>query len=811
MLLRHLALLLVPLLPATAEPAASAAPAPLPPALIPDATIEHVFRTAAAKFSAHDRLHADKTAYPDEAKGARWTTVGPANWVAGFYPGSLWFLYEYARDQRWPDAPAWRALAETWTAGMTDQQYNTDTHDTGFMIFDSFGNGYRLTENPAYLPIIHRTAQSLSTRFLPATGTIRSWGKISDIKGFNTIIDNMMNLELLVWSSRHGGTLPSGTPEDLLAIATRHADRAIEVFFRPDASTYHVVHLDPATGAIVRRRTAQGKADESTWSRGQTWAFNGFAYMAEATGRTTYLDAARRAADYYLAHLPADHVPPSDFASELTGLEFKDTSAAGVAACGLLRLARLVPEPADRLRYHQAAERTLAALTAPPYFSDSPEKASLLVYSARNYHPDPAHRLTNTSLIFGDYYLLEALLDYRRATAPASSHPSAAPLPTGPEQRAAAVALVDRIATPVLSAGAARELKKLLPVRPYEKKRAAYTHLEAVGRALAGIAPWLELPPDETPEGLIRARLAADAVRTIASITDPASPDYLNFSRDYQPLVDAAFLAHALLRAPTRLWEPLNPAERTNLVAALQATRTIKPFESNWLLFSATVEATLWRFTGECNREPIAYALERHEAWYVGDGTYGDGAEYRADYYNSFVIQPMMLAVLDACAAKGDPLAENLPRILARARRHASIQERQISPEATFPALGRSITYRTGAFQHLADMALRRQLPDDISAPAVRSALHALSARIFAAPGTFDTEGFLLPGLAGDQPALRENYIATGSLYLCLTGFLHLGLPATDPFWTAPSAPWTQVRLWSGENLPADQAYKGRK
>lgn len=416
MLRRLLALALLPL----ASLYAAEAPA-LPPASISDATIDHVFRTAAAKLSAHDRLNPEKTAYANDAKGARWTTVDAADWVSGFYPGCLWYVFEYARDRRWPESPSWRALAESWTNGLAGQQYNTHTHDTGFMIFDSFGNGYRLTGNPAYLPIIHRTARSLATRFLPSGGVLRSWGDVSDKRNFNSIIDNMMNLELLVWSARHGGSLPGGTAEDLLAIATRHADRSLELFFRPDASTWHIVYLDPANGALLRRLTGQGKSDDSTWSRGQAWAVYGYAYMAEATGRPAYLDIARRAADYYLARLPGDHVPPSDFDSELAGLEFKDSSAAAIAACALLRLARLVPEPADRHRYHLAAERTLAALTAPPYFSASPEKASILLYSARNYHPEPSHQLTNTSLIFGDYYLLEALLDYRRATTPAGS------------------------------------------------------------------------------------------------------------------------------------------------------------------------------------------------------------------------------------------------------------------------------------------------------------------------------------------------------------------------------------------------------
>lgn len=368
-----------------------------------------------------------------------------------------------------------------------------------------------------------------------------------------------------------------------------------------------------------------------------------------------------------------------------------------------------------------------------------------------------------------------------------------------------------RIATPVLDAGAASELKKRLPVHDFEKDRAEFTHLEAVGRSLAGIAPWLELGADTTPEGQLRGALAAKAVRTIASITDPASPDYCNFTKGAQPLVDAAFLAHALLRAPKTLWGALNAEEQTRVVTALKSMRAIKPVESNWLLFSATIEAALWRFTGECNREAIAYALERHDQWYKGDGSYGDGPDYRWDYYNSFVIQPMMLAVLDVCAEKNDPLTAMQPRVLARAQRYAVVQEHLISPEGTYPVIGRSCAYRLGAFQHLADVSLRRQLPKQLDPAAVRSALTAVARRLFEALGTFDGNGFLRIGVVGHQPSHREGYIATGSLYLCLTGFVHLGLPADDPLWTAPAAPWTQVRIWSGEDTPADRAYKEKK
>jgi unsaturated chondroitin disaccharide hydrolase len=242
---------------------------------------------------------------------------------------------------------------------------------------------------------------------------IRSWGKISDTNTFTVIIDNMMNLELLVWSAAHGGTVSGGSSAELLKLATHHADRALELFFRPDGSTCHVVELDPLTGSVIRKRTAQGKADASTWSRGQTWAMYGYAYLYEATKERRYLEAALKASDLYLSRLPADSVPPADFDSDLKGLEFKDSSAAAIAASAFLRLHRLVETPELKKKYREAAAATLRSLTSEPYFSSATDKASLLVYAARNYHTDPSHPLTNTSLIWGDYYLLEALLQYR--------------------------------------------------------------------------------------------------------------------------------------------------------------------------------------------------------------------------------------------------------------------------------------------------------------------------------------------------------------------------------------------------------------
>ncbi len=254
------------------------------------------------------------------------------------------------------------------------------------------------------------------------------------------------------------------------------------------------------------------------------------------------------------------------------------------------------------------------------------------------------------------------------------------------------------------------------------------------------------------------------------------------------------------------LFHALDAATRARLLDALRATRAITPHFCNWLLFSATIEAALLRFEAGGDLLRIDYAVRQHEQWYKGDGSYGDGPDFHWDYYNSFVIQPMLLDVLETAAPRLDRLQTLLPAVRRRAVRHAAVLERLVAPDGSFPPIGRSLAYRCGAFQHLALMALRRELPPEVPPAAARCALAAVIHRTLAAPGAFDAAGWLRIGLAGDQPDLAEHYISTGSLYLCTTAFLPLGLPATDAFWADPDEPWTSVRVWRGDDLPADHA-----
>jgi hypothetical protein len=388
-----------------------------------------------------------------------------------------------------------------------------------------------------------------------------------------------------------------------------------------------------------------------------------------------------------------------------------------------------------------------------------------------------------------------------------ASRPRDAGAAEAPDDRAYWVAVATRLADPVLTNLARGSLKTRMPVEEQAGAgRRSVSHLEAFGRLLGGIAPWLELAADDTPEGRVRARYVGLARQSLARAVDPASPDFMNYTRDRQPLVDAAFLGHALLRSPRVLRDGLDAATRGHLVRALESTRVIVPAFSNWLLFSATVEAALLKLGADWDRTRVDYALRQHAQWYKGDGTYGDGPAFHWDYYNSFVIHPMLLDVLEACGDQLPAWAAMREPERVRAQRYAAVLERLIAPDGSFPAVGRSLAYRCGAFQLLAQVALRRELPADVSPAQVRGALTAVIRRTLEAPGTFDGDGWLRIGLCGHQPGVGERYISTGSLYLCAAALLPLGLPPADPFWSGPPTPWTAQRAWSGQPFPIDKA-----
>ena len=371
------------------------------------------------------------------------------------------------------------------------------------------------------------------------------------------------------------------------------------------------------------------------------------------------------------------------------------------------------------------------------------------------------------------------------------------------------IAFLRRIADPVLDALGKRELKRSMPVEAKEPERTVCTHMEAFGRLLTGIAPWLELPADDSPEGRLRTEYAEKVRRAIASAVDPGSSDYL-WSTEALPhpqfLVDSAFFAHGLLRAPNELIAKLDARTRHLTADLFRRSRVITPCANNWLLFSAMVETALGKLGEWSDLMRIDYALRQHEQWFKGDGIYGDGPRFAWDYYNSFVIQPMLLDVMEQNAARFSDGSSRFETIRSRMRRYAVILERMIAPDGTYPVIGRSIAYRCGAFQALAQTVLRGDLPETLSPAAVRGAMTAVIRRTLSAPGTFDSSGWLRIGLCGHQPGLGENYISTGSLYLASAAFLPLGLPPENAFWSAPAEKWTSVRVWAGEDFPADHA-----
>lgn len=379
--------------------------------------------------------------------------------------------------------------------------------------------------------------------------------------------------------------------------------------------------------------------------------------------------------------------------------------------------------------------------------------------------------------------------------------------PTG-DARAYWLEITRRLATPVLEAMAQRRLKATMPIEAADPaERAPFVHLEVLSRLLAGIAPWLELSLDPaTPEGRLRAHFAELARASIDAATDPRSPDFVNFAIGKQPVVDAAFLAQAMLRAPTELWKKLEPQVQANVIAGLEATRPIQPGENNWQLFAAMVEVALQRFGRKRVDVRLVEPLAKIAKWYVGDGMYGDGPEFHWDYYNAFVIQPMLVETLDVVGDERPEWHALRDKALARLTRFAAIEERLIAPDGTYPIIGRSIAYRCGAFQGLALAALRHRLPVEVKPGQARQALTAVIRRTLEAPGTFDVCGWLQIGVGGHQPTLGEHYISTGSLYLCSVALLPLGLPASDPFWSDPSLETTWERVWSGKDLPADHA-----
>lgn len=366
--------------------------------------------------------------------------------------------------------------------------------------------------------------------------------------------------------------------------------------------------------------------------------------------------------------------------------------------------------------------------------------------------------------------------------------------------------LLYKIAEPVLSNMSRGELQRNMvmeysPTWDGRNKKVAY--MEAFGRLMAGVAPWLNLPDDNTPEGQKRAQIRQWALKSYANAVNPDSPDYLLWDGPSQTLVDAAYIAESFLRAPV-LWQSLSKVTQERYIKEFKGQREIVPAYNNWLLFRATIEAFLLSIDEEPDGYVLRTAPQKINEWYLSDGWYSDGPEYSLDYYNSYVIHPMLLDVLEVMEKKGIHAPIKSELALRRMQRFNVLLERLISPEGTFPAVGRSATYRLGAFQTLALAAWKYGLPATITNGQMRNALTTVMKNMFSVEGNFGKEGFLQLGFVGHQPNLADYYTNNGSLYMTALVFLPLGLSVDHPFWTEPAEDWTQRKAWSGQPFPKD-------
>lgn len=375
--------------------------------------------------------------------------------------------------------------------------------------------------------------------------------------------------------------------------------------------------------------------------------------------------------------------------------------------------------------------------------------------------------------------------------------------------------LAYNMAAPVLSNMAEGTLQKnmLVEVSPnWDGRDIKVTYMEAFGRLMAGIAPWLSLPDDDTPECTQRKQLRQWALASYRNAVDPDSPDCLLWSGQGQALVDAAYVAESFLRAYDALWAPLDDITKQRYIDAFKGLHRIDPPYTNWLLFSSTIESFLAKTGAECDEYRVNSAIRKVEEWYTGDGWYADGPVFAFDYYSSYVFHPMYLETLQAMIDSGRytriHYGKHYDRALKRAQKFSIVLERLISPEGTFPVFGRSIPYRMATMQPLALMAWYGKLPDGLTDGQVRSALTTVMHRMFDGKENFNEKGFLTIGFTGRQPNVADWYTNNGSLYMTSLAFLPLGLPATHPFWSDAPLAWTSQKAWGAQPFPKDHQWK---
>lgn len=375
------------------------------------------------------------------------------------------------------------------------------------------------------------------------------------------------------------------------------------------------------------------------------------------------------------------------------------------------------------------------------------------------------------------------------------------------EDRIYWISILQKITHPVLNNLAKGSLRKNMPYESTSLEGQKFSYLEAFARVFNGIAPWLELGPDSSEEGILREKYTKMTMKAISNAVNPNNNDYIFVVEPKQSLVDVALFAQGLLRAKNQIWLNLPMDDQARIIRELKNTRVIAPYENHWLLFTAMIEAALLEFTGECDKERLSYGVRRfRDEFYMGDGIYSDGEGYTSDYFNSIVIHPMLNDILKVMRKYGIREGEFLDVQLMRSSRLSSQLERTISPEGTYPLVGSCLSYRCGIFHLLSQAALLKILPRNIKPAQVRAALTAVLKKQFGENQNFSSNGWLLVGLNGSQLDISESDINTGSVYFCCTVFLALGLDASDAFWTSESAEWTSLQAWKGEQIPKDQS-----
>ena len=371
-----------------------------------------------------------------------------------------------------------------------------------------------------------------------------------------------------------------------------------------------------------------------------------------------------------------------------------------------------------------------------------------------------------------------------------------------------------KMAQPVLENMAQGKLQQnmLTEFSPsFDNRNRKVVYMETFGRLMAGIAPWLALPDDATAESRQRKQLREWALASYRNAVDPTSPDYLCWGVSGQNLVDAAYIAESFLRAYDTLWQPLDTLTKQRYFKEFQKLRRIDPPYTNWLLFSSVIESFLAKAGGGYDEFRVNMACRKVEEWYVGDGWYADGPVFAFDYYSSYVFHAMYLetlqAMIDAKMNTRIDYSKYHERALKRAQKYAIILERFISPEGTFPVIGRSTPYRLAAMQPLALLAWYQKMPKELSNGQVRAALTQVMHRMFDHQQNYNQKEFLTIGFCGSQPETADWYTNNGSLYMTSLAFMPLGLPANHPFWTDAPQPWTQVKAWNGRPFPKDHRW----